>query len=177
MTTQSLRSARLLPALALGLWVAGAAGPAHADPLAFETTGPVPLLAPTYGLEWSQVVEVRDEALRPRRVEIREGQKVAWQSASTMPVRISFARDVARSMHCTELVNFSLDEERLRSQLLHAGDVASLCELAPGTYRYRVERDRHSVRRLPLSQRLWGEIVVYPRSAESSPAAAVGSLN
>ena len=67
-----------------------------------------------------------------------------------------------------EIVSFGLEEGRLVSAYLRSGDVATLCELAPGTYRYRLETARDAVARPPLSERPRGEIVVRPRQTQGA---------
>ena len=168
---------RTQPIRALGMALCAAgiltlSGTAHADPkaseagvLEFEIPGPIPLLAPTYGLDWAEVVRITDDGIAPRRIEIDAGQKVAWQHAGSIEQRISFDPGTARALHCTEIVSFGLEDGRLVSGFLRSGDMATLCELAPGTYRYRVEAARDAVARPQLSERPRGEIVVRPRSA------------
>jgi hypothetical protein len=102
---------------------------------------------------------VTDGAVRPKRAVLGSGQRVAWVSYAGS-VRIVFDAEVARSMLCDSLVNFSLDEGRLRSGLLQPGDVARFCELEPGVYHYRVERDEHARSRSQLSNRIEGWLVV-----------------
>ncbi len=168
---------RTQPIRALGMALCAAgiltlAATAHADPteseagaLEFDTPGPIPLLAPTYGLDWAEVVRITDDGITPRRIEIDAGQKIAWQHAGSVEQRISFEPGTARALHCSEIVSFGLEEGRLVSGFLRSGDVASLCELAPGTYRYRVESARDAIARPQLSERPRGEIVVRPRPA------------
>jgi len=154
--------------LALPAMVATPGAQAEDDVLRFETPQPVPLLSPSYGQDWGAVVSVTEHDAVPRRVEIIEGEKLAWQSQAAVGLHIVLDADVARSMRCTEVVNFSLEGGHLRSELLRTGDVASLCELAPGRYVYRVEKDPHIATSQPLSERARGEIVVHPRPTASA---------
>lgn len=136
--------------------LASLAGAAQAQ-LAYETPGALPSLeleldrAP----ERARLAVVSDGALAPRRLEVAAGERVGWRSEASGRVRIALDAAVARAMVCTRIVNFAIDGERLRSAWLEPGDVASFCELAPGTYAYAVEREGGSAREE-------GEIVVRP---------------
>ncbi|MGH0034020.1 MAG: hypothetical protein ACQGVK_03235 [Myxococcota bacterium] len=145
------------------LFAALASGPSSAstDQLEFDTPGPVPLLALDHGRDAVRTVVIRDGQLTPARVEVHESTRIAWRSETSGGMRILFDRDVARSMLCTSVVNFVLEDDRLQSARLEHGDTAHFCTLAPGTYRYKVARDRLSDRRGALSERLRGTIVVH----------------
>lgn len=134
----------------------------------YETEGPIPTLSPVPNPKGTKTVLLTDDRLHPRLVRLEPGESVTWLSYAQQPSRISFSRDVARSMVCRAVVNFQVDESRLRSGPLVAGDSASFCELAPGTYRYRIERDPTGTRATTggrqLSSRLEGLIVVDDRS-------------
>ncbi len=138
----------------------------------YETEGPVPTLSPVPNPKGTKTVLLTDDRLHPRLVRLEPGESVTWLSYAQQPSRISFSREVARSMVCRAVVNFQVDESRLRSGPLSAGDSASFCELAPGTYRYRIERDPAGARAttggLQLSSRLEGLIVVDDRSPVAS---------
>jgi hypothetical protein len=136
---------RLALAVLLALAIAAAAGADDDRPtqLVYTTSGPVPLLAPGYRRGDAAVVRVEDHDLLPRHIRIAPGQTLAWVSASRAPSRIVFESEVARSLVCHGLVNFAIQEDELRSAELHAGEVASFCQLAPGLYRYKVVRGGH----------------------------------
>ena len=90
-----------------------------------------------------KVVLITDNAVNPRLVTLDEGQLVAWISYSPVPSTVVFEREVARSMICHSLVNFSIQDDELRSAPINAGEFASFCQLKPGRYRYKVvRRDR-----------------------------------
>ncbi len=107
---------------------------------------------------------VTDDRIAPRLLRVSTGQRVAWNSVGRDLTRIVFEREVAKSMVCHSLVNFHLHDDQLRSALMGPGDTASFCELAPGTYRYRVERegasDQSTTGSRQMSARLEGVIVV-----------------
>jgi len=177
MNVQSIRRIFMAVGLmALTATLATTGARAEDDVLRFETPQPVPLLSPSYGQDWGAVVSVTEHEAVPKRVEIVEGEKLAWQSRSAVGLHIVFDADVARSMRCTEVVNFALDEGQLRSDLLRTGDVATLCELAPGRYVYRVEKDPHIATSQPLSERARGEIVVRPRPTASADGPRTAGL-
>jgi len=155
------------------IWAPGPASAEEIDGILYEQPGPVPLLGHDYGLEPAQDVLLTDDRLSPRRVEVRQGERIRWQSVSRHASRIVFEREVARAMVCHSLVNFELSGDRLRSAPLQTGDTASFCRLKPGTYRYRVVRDGPSewpiAGAVQLSNRLEGVIVVKPAA---TPVAA-----
>jgi hypothetical protein len=162
---------RRLLLLVAAVALCGGAASADAPPLDYQTPGAVPLLAPGYAAG-TRVVTIADASLQPRRIELDVGERVAWESRAPEGMRISFGAEVARAMVCTSLVNFSIEDGRLRSGMLRPGDRASFCHLGPGRYRYRVERSSDSDRRMPLGQRIEGEIVVRQRTAATEPPPA-----
>jgi hypothetical protein len=159
------RARRILPwlaALALAL-VWPAALPAEDDrptEIPYDMPGEFPQLSPKYKMNEHEVVLITDEALNPRLVTLSEGQLVAWLSYSASPSVIVFEREIARSMVCHSLVNFSIVEDELRSATIHAGEFASFCELKPGRYKYRVTRPNPLESALDAARRLEGEIIV-----------------
>jgi hypothetical protein len=148
---------RTLPGRIAILSILGSLAGAAEAQVTYETPGALPSLemdldrAP----ERARVAVISDGALAPRRIEVAAGERVAWRSDATARVRIALDPAVARAMVCTRIVNFAVDGERLRSAWLEPGDVASFCELAPGTYAYAIEREGASARKV-------GEIVVRP---------------
>ena len=127
----------------------------------YDTPGSFPLLDPTYKRESHQVVIITDEDLQPRSVSLEEGQLVAWISYARAASAVVFEREVARSMICHSLVNFSIKDDELRSAEIHTGEFASFCELKPGRYRYKVVRaDPKAAGAGGARSRLEGEIIV-----------------
>lgn len=153
--------AAFLAAALAAMLLAGGARAGEGDrvsEIAFTTPGPVPLLSPVWGLADRATIVVSDDSLMPRRIVVEAGQTVSWVSAARDRTRITFEREVARHMVCDSVVNFHLEDDELTSAPLATGDEASFCELAPGVYRYRVEREGRAGR--ALSNRLEGVIVV-----------------
>jgi hypothetical protein len=134
---ERLRRWSAVPAL---LCLLIAAEPARSD-LEYETPGAIPGLELGPEAQRHHVVVVSERGVEPARVELVAGERLAWRSASSSRVRIAFDAAVARSTVCTHVVNFALERDRLRSAWLEPGDVASFCQLRPGTYAYAVERD------------------------------------
>lgn len=158
--------ARLWSLLAVLLLALAGAGPAAAEDdrpseIPYETAGPLPVLDPSYRQSSHKVVLITDEALSPRLVTLEEGQLVAWISYSKAASRIVFEREVARSMVCHSLVNFSIQDDELRSAEIHTGEFASFCQLKPGRYSYRVVRTNPKASgATSAARRLEGQIIV-----------------
>lgn len=108
--------------------------------ITYDTPGEIPQLDPSYRMTSHKVVLITDQSLNPRLVKLEEGQLVAWISYSGSASTVVFEREVARSMVCHSLVNFSIKDDELRSAPIHAGEFASFCQLKPGRYTYRVVR-------------------------------------
>ena len=125
----------------------------------YDTPGIVPSLSPDYKMSSHKVVLITDQALNPRLVNLKEGQLVAWISYSPTASIVVFEREVARSMICHSLVNFSIEDDELRSAPIHAGEFASFCQLKPGRYRYKVVTP-DPTEKLDARRRIWGEIIV-----------------
>lgn len=128
----------------------------------YDTPGSIPTLSPDYRQTSHKVVLITDDDLSPRSVKLKEGQLVAWISYSANAATIVFEREVARNMICHSLVNFSIQEDELRSAPIHPGEFASFCELKPGRYTYIVKRPNQGMAN-PHNQsadRVRGEIIV-----------------
>jgi hypothetical protein len=147
---------------ALGLLLAGAASAADDRPaeMPYETPGEFPQLSPDYNMTSHKVVLITDNALNPRLATLDKGQLVAWISYSGSPSTVVFEREVARSMICHSLVNFSIKEDELRSAPIHAGEFASFCQLKPGRYKYKIVRDGIAPSGSDAARKIEGEIVV-----------------
>ncbi len=129
--------------------------------LPYDTPGEIPLLDPSYRMTSHKVVLITDNSLNPKLVTLDEGQLVAWISYSPVPSVVVFEREVARSMICHSLVNFTIKEDELRSAAIHAGEFASFCQLKPGRYRYKVIRPSPGGQKaIDAARRLDGEIIV-----------------
>ncbi|MGE4605376.1 MAG: hypothetical protein AAEJ52_01395 [Myxococcota bacterium] len=119
-------------------------GPAVADDrpseIVTDAPGAASQLDPSYRMTSHKVVLITDQALNPRTVTLEAGQLVAWISYSGAASTVVFEREIARSMVCHSLVNFSIKDDELRSSPIRAGEFASFCELKPGKYDYKVVR-------------------------------------
>jgi hypothetical protein len=148
--------------VALALLTAAPAGAADDRPteIPYATDSALPSLSPEYKLTSHKVVLITDNALNPRLVTLDEGQLVAWISYSPVPSVIVFEREVARSMICHSLVNFSIKDDELRSAPINAGEFASFCQLKPGRYKYNVVRPDRGGSGTDAARRLEGEIVI-----------------
>jgi plastocyanin len=100
-------------------------------------------------------IVIADQELRPSELRVQKGETIAWVSQAEAPCTIVFDSEIARSMVCHSLVNFRMANSELRSMELKAGDLASFCELSPGSYRYEVRRQES-----PGQELLEGTIVV-----------------
>ena len=147
---------------AVGALLLAGAGFADERPaeVPYDTPGEIPSLNPDYKMTSHKVVLITDQSLNPRLVTLDEGQLVAWISYSPIPSVVVFEREVARSMICHSLVNFSIREDELRSAPIHAGEFASFCQLKPGRYRYKVVRPDPGTGGAAAARRLDGEIIV-----------------
>jgi len=143
-----------------------ASGVAHAEDtrpseIPYDTPGDFPLLDPGYSRDKHEVVIITDDALQPRSISLAPGQLVAWISYARAASMVVFEREVARSMICHSLVNFTIQEDELRSAEIHTGEFASFCELKPGRYRYKIiRRNREGASAGETKRRLDGEIIV-----------------
>lgn len=126
----------------------------------YDTPGEIPQLSPKYKQSDHEVVLITDNALNPRLVTVNEGQLVAWISYSAAPSVVVFEREIARAMVCHSLVNFSIQDDELKSSPIHAGEFASFCQLKPGRYKYKVIRPETPTSGADASRKLEGEIVV-----------------
>jgi hypothetical protein len=106
-----------------------------------------------------KVVLITDQALNPRLVKLGKDQLVAWISYSATESVVVFEREVGRKMICHSLVNFSFQDDELRSAPIRAGEFASFCLLEPGRYRYKIVRPT-AIEHDDARRRLDGEIIV-----------------
>jgi len=149
-----------LLAAAGGFALAAAAQDKRPTEIPYETPGEIPQLSPKYKQSDHEVVLITDNALNPRLVNVGEGQLVAWISYSASPSTVVFEREIARSMVCHSLVNFSIVDDELKSAPIHAGEFASFCQLKPGRYKYKVVRPDTPQAGEDAARKLEGEIVV-----------------
>ena len=143
-----------------GFALSAAAQDTRPTEIPYETPGEVPQLSPKYKQTDHEVVLITDNALNPRLVTVNEGQLVAWISYSAAPSVVVFEREIARAMVCHSLVNFSIQDDELKSSPIHAGEFASFCQLKPGRYKYKVVRPEPLKSGQDAARKLEGEIIV-----------------
>ena len=156
------RGALVLLSTALAVLLASPAFAQDERPteIPYATPGDIPQLSPDYNMTSHKVVLITDNGLNPRLATLDEGQLVAWISYSAVPSTVVFEREVARSMICHSLVNFSIKEDELRSAPIHAGEFASFCQLKPGRYKYKILREHMTATGVDAARKLEGEIIV-----------------
>ena len=84
-------------------------------------------------------VRITPGGLQPATLHLSSGERIGWINYSSHIARVSFDREVARQLVCTEEGSFRATGARLESHGIQATQFASLCELVPGSYLYRVE--------------------------------------
>ena len=168
-TLRGLTTALMVAALPLLLAAPARAADERPTEVPYSGTGPVPSLSPEYKLTSHKVVLITDNAINPRLVTLDEGQLVAWISYSPVPSVIVFEREVARNMICHSLVNFSIQDDELRSAPINAGEFASFCQLKPGRYKYRVVRPDRGGSGTDAARRLEGEIIIGNPGTPATP--------
>jgi hypothetical protein len=153
--------ALLLAALQLVIVDAARAEDPRPKEIPYDTPGTIPQLSPDYRQKSHKVVLITDDRISPKSVMLKEGQLVAWISYSQNAATIVFEREVARSMICHSLVNFSIVEDELKSAPIHPGEFASFCQLKPGRYGYIVTRPNQGMEgHMQSRDRMRGEIIV-----------------
>jgi hypothetical protein len=123
----------------------------------YDQPGTIPTLQAEPLRSSHRRIIIRDHSLEPREIRLKQGEPFAWVSLSRAASRIIFERESARGMICHSLVNFSIEEDELKSSELQLTDVANFCDLEPGRYRYHVNRADISS---GASRRLDGVVVV-----------------
>lgn len=159
MQRKHLASLALLLAVALGA-TGALADEERPSEIPYDTPGELPQLSPKYKQSDHEVVLITDNALNPRLITLDEGQLVAWISYSAAPSTVVFEREVARAMVCHSLVNFTIQDDELKSAPIHAGEFASFCQLKPGRYKYKVVRPEALKGGQDAARKLEGEIIV-----------------
>lgn len=85
------------------------------------------------------VARILETRVKPEVIEIHSDDAISWLNYSSQRARVSFDAEVAKSLTCTSKGSFHLDGARLTSKDIQATQFASLCNLAPGEYEYRVD--------------------------------------
>ena len=107
------------------------------------------------------MVRITASRLHPETIELRADETLAWVNYSNRAARISFDSSVATKLHCKHGASFRLNGERLESRDVRGRQFASLCQLEPGEYTYRVELVQTAGSIAPAGDRVHeGRIVV-----------------
>lgn len=85
-----------------------------------------------------QLIRIFEGRVRPQVQNIGSEDALGWLNYTSKIARISFAKDVGKKLTCTSPGSFRIDGERLVSGDIQATQFATLCNLAPGEYDYRV---------------------------------------
>ena len=85
-----------------------------------------------------QLIRIFEGRVRPGVQTIDSKDALGWLNYTSKIARISFDKEVAKHLTCTSPGSFRLDGERLVSGDIQATQFATLCNLAPGEYAYRV---------------------------------------
>ncbi len=121
----------------------------------YDTPGSVPALSVLGGEQ--RLVYLTDHRIHPRTITLSQHDRLAWKSYSGENSNIVFEREVAGSMVCHSLVNFSIEDDELKSADIYPLDLVSFCEMEPGRYRYQVIRKDPDSR---AKRRMDGVIIV-----------------
>jgi hypothetical protein len=84
-------------------------------------------------------IRITNRGLYPGEQVLAKDDAFGWLNYSTKIARVSFPAETAKKMTCTTRGSFHLNGDRLESGDIQATQFATLCSLAPGEYRYRVE--------------------------------------
>jgi hypothetical protein len=85
-----------------------------------------------------QFVKIFEGRVRPGTLVMRSDDAIGWLNYTAKIATISFDKEVAKHLTCTTRGSFHLDGERLVSGDIQSTQFATLCNLAPGEYDYRV---------------------------------------
>jgi len=123
--------------------------------LKFDMPGTIPQLSSEPVVE--RLVNLTDHRVDPQTITIGENERISWLSYSGTNSTLVFEREIVSAMRCRSVVNFTIQDDELRSGTIHTGDVVSFCPLEPGRYRYRVVHKDQNARG---KNRIEGVIVV-----------------
>lgn len=122
------------------LWLGALAGA-----LALVTTSPASAQEkgdPDHAKAKTVFVTILQSSLHPEVQKIPASDAFGWLNYSDKIARVSFDKDVAKHLTCKSQGSFRLTGDRLESGDIQSQQFATLCNLAPGEYAYRV--DLHS---------------------------------
>ena len=84
-------------------------------------------------------VQIKDGRVHPTVVRVGADHTLGWVNYSSRIATVSFEREVGKRLTCESSTSFRLTGTRLQSADIQSTQFASLCRLAPGEYRYRVD--------------------------------------
>jgi hypothetical protein len=84
-------------------------------------------------------IRITNAGLYPSEQALDKGEAFGWVNYSTKIAKVSFPAETAKKMTCTTRGSFRVNGDRLESGDIQATQFATLCNLAPGEYPYRVE--------------------------------------
>jgi hypothetical protein len=85
-----------------------------------------------------QFVKIFEGRVRPGTLVMRSDDAIGWLNYTARIAQISFDKEVARHLTCHSQGSFHIDGDRLVSGDIQSTQFATLCNLAPGEYEYRV---------------------------------------
>lgn len=107
-----------------------------------------------------QLVRIFEGHVRPGEQRIRATEAIGWLNYTSKIAQVSFDREVAKKLTCTEPGGFTLDGPHLISREIQATQFAPLCNLAPGAYDYVVTLRSGAGTNRGGEKKLEGRIVV-----------------
>jgi hypothetical protein len=84
-------------------------------------------------------IRISDGRVNPKTARLKTSEALAFVNYSSRAARVSFPLEVAKGLRCKSRGSFGITGERLVSGKIEGSGLASLCQLAPGTYEYKVE--------------------------------------
>ena len=123
------RNAGLAAGIALALaWIAaGTAQAAEGEAI------------PDHAGHETRLIGVTAGRLIPESITLGHRDAFGWLNYSSRAVSIAFRQEVVPHLLCTAPTRFAVKDGRLIAHELEPGAFATLCQLAPGRYDYRVE--------------------------------------
>lgn len=99
------------------------------------------VVGPALGLDRNghAFVRISQMGVSPEVLELESGRAIGWINRTSRVARVSFHRNVARHMVCESDMGFRLNGQQLESPRIQSRQFASLCQLEPGRYTYRVD--------------------------------------
>ncbi len=77
--------------------------------------------------------------IHPEVLRIQPDAALVWINYSSRVARVSFDKSVAAKLKCNSRSAFGISGDRLLSSRIQGSQFASICNLSPGEYAYRVD--------------------------------------